>query len=81
MPLPMKIRLREVSLVTCLHGESEVKKSKARFACKRCGAMTDKKGHVCKPEKTKKKDGKKGKTKAEGKKSGKKDGKKKKKKK
>lgn len=40
----------------CLHGESEVKKGKARFQCRRCGALTDKKGHVCKPEKTKKAD-------------------------
>jgi hypothetical protein len=40
----------------CLHGESEVKKGKARFQCRRCGALTDKKDHVCKPEKTKKAD-------------------------
>ena len=67
--------------MTCLHGESEVKKGKARFACRRCGAMTDKKGHVCKPEKVKKKGEKGGKKKVKDKKSGKKAKKKKEKKK
>ena len=53
--------------MTCLHGESEVKKGKARFVCKRCGAMTDRKGHVCKPKKVKSPDGKKkGKDKEDG---------------
>ena len=41
----------------CLHGQSEVKEKKAGFRCRRCGALTKKKGRVCKPEKIK--DGKK----------------------
>ncbi len=49
--------------MTCLHGESEVGKKKACFACKKCGAMTEKKGHVCKPKKLKKKDERTGKKK------------------
>ena len=48
--------------MTCLHGESEVGKKKACFACKKCGAMTEKKGHVCKPKKLKKKDERAGKS-------------------
>jgi len=45
----------------CLKGESDVKKKDARFACEKCGARSDKKGHLCKPEKllTAKKDSKK----------------------
>ena len=35
----------------CLKGDSEVKKKKAKFECGKCGAMTAKKGHVCKPVK------------------------------
>ncbi len=38
----------------CLKGESEVKKKDATFACEKCGAKTDKKSHLCKPEKIKK---------------------------
>ena len=38
----------------CLHGKSEAKKSKASHRCRRCGALTDKKKHLCKPEKIKK---------------------------
>jgi len=37
----------------CLKGKSEVKKKDARFQCTKCGARTDAKGHVCKPEKVK----------------------------
>lgn len=37
----------------CLKGESEAKKKEARYACGKCGARTDKKSHVCKPEKLK----------------------------
>jgi Zn finger protein HypA/HybF involved in hydrogenase expression len=37
----------------CLKGDSEVKKKDAKFACGKCGARTDKKAHVCKPEKLK----------------------------
>jgi predicted RNA-binding Zn-ribbon protein involved in translation (DUF1610 family) len=35
----------------CLKGESEVKKKAAKFACDKCGARSDKKDHLCKPEK------------------------------
>jgi len=34
-----------------MHGESEVGKKKAKFQCAKCGAMTLKKGHACKPDK------------------------------
>ena len=40
---------------SCLKGKSEVKKRETRFQCKKCGARTDTKDHVCKPEKVKKK--------------------------
>jgi len=45
----------------CLKGESEVKKKAAKFSCEKCGAKSDKKNHLCKPEKlpTGKKDTKK----------------------
>ncbi|SHJ09836.1 hypothetical protein SAMN02745165_01565 [Malonomonas rubra DSM 5091] len=33
----------------CLKGKSEVKQKKAKFECEKCGAMVEKKGHVCKP--------------------------------
>ena len=42
----------------CMHGDSEVSKKKARFQCAKCGAMTAKKGHACKPEKIKAEGGK-----------------------
>ena len=37
--------------MSCLKGESEVKKKAAKFACEKCGAAAKKKGHVCKPVK------------------------------
>lgn len=37
----------------CLKGDSEVKKKDAKFICQKCDAKTDKKSHVCKPEKIK----------------------------
>jgi len=39
----------------CLKGESEVKKKDAKFACEKCGARSEKKDHLCKPEKLDKK--------------------------
>ncbi len=39
----------------CLKGISETGKKDASFKCQKCGAFTDKKKHVCDPEKTKKK--------------------------
>jgi Zn finger protein HypA/HybF involved in hydrogenase expression len=41
----------EKAMGKCLKGESEVKKKDARVACDKCGAKSDKKGHLCKPEK------------------------------
>ena len=38
----------------CLKGKSEVDKDEAKYACKKCGARTDNKEHVCKPKKVKK---------------------------
>lgn len=45
----------------CLKGESEVEKKAAEFECSKCGGLTNKKGHACKPVKIKAsdKDGKK----------------------
>ena len=37
----------------CLKGESEIKKKDAKFECGKCGARTEKKSHVCKPQKIK----------------------------
>jgi hypothetical protein len=37
----------------CIKGDSEVKKKDAKFICQKCHAKTDKKSHVCKPEKIK----------------------------
>jgi hypothetical protein len=34
-----------------MHGDSEVSKKKAKFQCAKCGALTVKKGHACKPKK------------------------------
>ena len=38
----------------CRHGKSECSEKPGRYKCKKCGARTDDKGHVCKPEKVKK---------------------------
>lgn len=35
----------------CLKGESEVLEPRTKYACGKCGARTDRKDHVCKPEK------------------------------
>jgi hypothetical protein len=48
---------------SCLKGKSEVKKHPGAFKCEKCGAVSDKKKHVCKPAKLKKKDLEKGKKK------------------
>ena len=53
----------------CLHGDSDVKKGKAKYQCRKCGALTDKKGHLCKREKIGGGDGKKKGKKKDGKKS------------
>lgn len=37
--------------MSCLKGESEIKKKSAKFVCEKCGAATKKKGNVCKPTK------------------------------
>ncbi|MBW6508054.1 MAG: hypothetical protein K0A94_00780 [Desulfuromonadales bacterium] len=54
--------------MSCLKGKSDVKKTKAKFVCKKCDALTRDKDEVCKPEKLEKakepkKDGKKAKDK------------------
>lgn len=35
----------------CLKGKSEHKPKPGRFACRKCGAVSKKKGHLCKPKK------------------------------
>ena len=39
----------------CLKGKSEAKEKPGNYRCKKCGAVTDKKKHACKPRKIKKK--------------------------
>lgn len=34
--------------MSCLKGESKVKKKEAEYVCKKCGAMAKKKQQVCK---------------------------------
>lgn len=45
----------------CMKGKSEVGKDEAEYVCKKCGARTDDKKHVCKPVKVEKEEKKKGK--------------------
>jgi hypothetical protein len=37
----------------CLKGKKKAKESKARFECKKCGAIDEKKKNICKPKKLK----------------------------
>ena len=37
----------------CLKGKSENREKAGRFKCKKCKAVSKKKGHLCKPEKIK----------------------------
>ena len=39
----------------CRHGKDAVKKSKAKYECKKCGALTDDKKDICKCVKLEKK--------------------------
>ncbi len=48
---------------SCLKGKSEAKKHPGAYLCDKCGAVSDKKKHVCDPSKLKKKDLEKGKKK------------------
>jgi hypothetical protein len=48
---------------SCLKGKSESKPQDGAFKCEKCGAVSEKKKHICKPEKIKKKDADKGKKK------------------
>jgi hypothetical protein len=48
----------------CLKGKSEAKEKPGRFECKKCGAVSEKKSHVCKPKKIKDKSGEKEKKKS-----------------
>ena len=38
----------------CRKGQSEHKPKPGRYTCARCGAVSKKKGHLCKPKKIKK---------------------------
>lgn len=38
----------------CLKGKSETRPEPGAFSCRKCGAVTEKKSHACKPEKIKK---------------------------
>ena len=40
--------------MTCLDGKSEHKPKPNRYRCKKCGAVSKKKEHICKPKKIKK---------------------------
>ena len=42
--------------MSCRKGESENKPKPGRYRCERCGAVSKKKGHLCKPKKIKTKD-------------------------
>lgn len=35
----------------CLKGKKEAKPKSAKYVCKKCGATSDKKKHICKPKK------------------------------
>jgi len=37
----------------CLKGKSEAKDKKGNFICKKCGSVSKKKKHLCKPKKIK----------------------------
>jgi len=39
--------------MSCRKGESEHKAKPGRYRCKRCGAVSKKKEHICKPKKLK----------------------------
>ncbi len=47
----------------CLKGKSESNPQVGAFKCEKCGAVSEKKKHICKPDKLKKKDLNKGKKK------------------
>lgn len=38
----------------CLKGKKEAKKKPGNYTCTKCGAISDKKKHICKPKKIKK---------------------------
>lgn len=39
--------------MSCLKGKKEDKSKPGRFTCKKCGGVSKKKEHVCKPKKIK----------------------------
>jgi hypothetical protein len=41
--------------MACLKGKSENKPRKGRFRCERCGAVSKKENHLCKPKELTKK--------------------------
>lgn len=46
--------------MSCLKGKNLTGKKSARYSCEKCGALVEKKGQICKPQKLEGK-GKKGK--------------------
>ena len=40
-------------MLMCLKGKSEDKSEKGNYKCKKCGAVSRKKKHLCKPKKIK----------------------------
>ena len=42
-----------LTVMGCRKGKNEHKPKPGRFACKRCGAVSKNKGHLCKPNKIK----------------------------
>ncbi len=41
--------------MSCLKGKSEASKKPGSYKCKKCGAVSEKKKHLCKPSKIKEK--------------------------
>ncbi len=40
--------------MSCLKGKKEARRKPGNFTCKKCGAVSKKKKHLCKPKKVKK---------------------------
>lgn len=39
--------------MSCLKGKKEAKEKPGNYKCTKCGAVSDKKKHICKPKKLK----------------------------
>jgi CHAD domain-containing protein len=57
---------KEQKMAGCLKGKSENKLKEGVYSCEKCGALSKKKGHLCKPEKLSSKEVKKIEKKAQG---------------